>query len=100
MRRIGEGVVREGELYTVRQLKVRLGLSDSAWRAMRQRGLPHHLIGKRVFVSGREVIAFVERGLFDDGESVCRADRREVLGSAVEGRGYRPVAGEVGEDRR
>ena len=54
------GVINSGELYTIVQLKVRLGLTDSALRKLRRRGLPVIRTGKRAFVSGRKVIEFLE----------------------------------------
>lgn len=60
--RISEGVIRADEMYTLEELKKRLSLSDSAWRALRDAGLPHIPMGKRKYLIGRKVIEWFERG--------------------------------------
>ncbi len=60
------GVISGDELYTIRQIKVRLGLTDSAMRSLRGAGLPIIRFGKRGYASGRQVIEFFE-GLLSDG---------------------------------
>ncbi|QDU94806.1 hypothetical protein [Lignipirellula cremea] len=59
------GVIHAAELYTVNQLKARLGLTESAWRTLRRLGLPVIRVGKRAFASGRQVIEFMERRIPD-----------------------------------
>lgn len=61
MNRTTDGVISAGELYTLRQFKARLQLGVAAWKGMRQRGFPFIRIGKRVYVSGRQAIEFLER---------------------------------------
>ena len=52
--------LRADELYTLREFKRRMGLSESAWRALKARGFPVSRSGKRVFVSGRLAITYYE----------------------------------------
>lgn len=52
--------IRADELYTLEQLKERLDLSDSAYRALRDSGLPEVCRGKRKYFVGRRVIAWFE----------------------------------------
>ena len=59
--KIAEGVISEGELYTLEQAKKRLNLTDSAMRSLRVAGLPVVRFGKRAFVLGKHVIEFFER---------------------------------------
>ena len=55
-----DGVINQADLYTVQTFKLRLGLTESAWRALRDRGLPVIRIGKRAYVSGRDAVAFLK----------------------------------------
>ena len=54
------GVINKTDLYTVNAFRLRLNLTDSAWRALRDRGLPVIRVGKRAFVSGRDAVAFLQ----------------------------------------
>lgn len=54
------GVVREGELYTLVEVRRRLGVSQAGLRVMRRSGLRVARFGKRGYVLGRDVIAFIE----------------------------------------
>lgn len=65
------GVVSAHDLYTLRQVAQRLGLTDSALRELRRRGLPVIRTGKRGFISGRQLIEFFE-GLVNANESQSR----------------------------
>lgn len=56
----GCGVISRNELYTVQQLKARLGISAASFREMKQSGLPIIRLGKRVMLSGKQVIEFLE----------------------------------------
>jgi len=56
----GSGVISRLELYTIRQLKQRLGISDSSIRELRKMGLPVIRIGRTAYISGRQVILFLE----------------------------------------
>lgn len=53
-------VVREDEIVPVADLEVRLGLGPSAIRTARRQGLKVRRIGRRKFVLGRDLIAFLE----------------------------------------
>lgn len=54
------GTILADELYTIDELKRRLGWGDHAWRTARREGLPVRRIGKRGYVSGRAVIEWIE----------------------------------------
>jgi hypothetical protein len=54
------GVISSLEVYTIEEAKVRLGWSDSALRAAKRKGLRLLACGKRRYVSGKEVIRFLE----------------------------------------
>lgn len=69
---LSAGVIRTGELYTLSAFKQCLCLTDSAFRALRIAGLPVIRFGKRVYVSGRQAIKFLEQlkdGRASSGES-------------------------------
>jgi len=53
------GVISLIEVYTLDEAKTRLGWTDSALRAAKRRGL--HLLrsGKRCYVSGKEILRFL-----------------------------------------
>ena len=57
---LAEGVIRRDELYTIERVKRLLGLTDSAMRSLRIEGLPVIRFGKRAFVSGCQMIDFLE----------------------------------------
>jgi hypothetical protein len=54
------GVVSNAELYTLSEAKIRLGWTDSAFRAAKRRGLRLLACGKRRYVSCAEIIRFLE----------------------------------------
>ena len=54
------GVISAGSLYTLEQFRRNLKLTVSAWTALRKKGLPVIVSGKRVFVSGAQAIEFFE----------------------------------------
>lgn len=53
------GFILPDALYRVDELRRRMGWKDAAFRAARRRGLVVRRVGKRVFVIGSDVIAFV-----------------------------------------
>ena len=55
------GSVVAEAIYTLPEIKARLDWSDSALREARRNGLPIHRVGKRGFISGSELIAFVTK---------------------------------------
>ena len=93
-----KGVICERELYTITELKSRLGLTDSAWWAMKDRGAPRICIGKRVYVSGRQIIRFLEEAMTHGSESVRGQGRREESSAPLAGAVHRPMEAEVGQD--
>jgi hypothetical protein len=52
--------MREDEVVPLTELEARLGLGPSAIRMARRQGLKVHRIGRRKFVIGRDLIAFLE----------------------------------------
>jgi hypothetical protein len=63
------GRIAADELYTLAEIKLRLGLGAAALRTARRRGLKVRKIGRRGFVLGKDVIAFIER---DRSQEVAR----------------------------
>jgi len=55
------GLITADTLYTLHELKVRLGLGTHAMRSARRSGLKVRYIGRRALVLGRDVIEFVEK---------------------------------------
>ena len=53
------GVVRPDELYTLNELKHRLGITDSTLRAARRGGLRVYYKHKHAYVYGRDWIEYV-----------------------------------------
>ena len=58
---IEAGVVRLGELYTLRAVKDRLGLKDAALRSARKSGLQVRRFGGRAYILGDDLIAFITK---------------------------------------
>ena len=54
------GVVSVDEVYTLSEACARLGWTDSALRAAKRRGLSLLVCGKRKYISGREILRFLE----------------------------------------
>lgn len=54
------GVISVHELYTLEEARKRLRWTESAMRAARRRGLRLLSCGKRKYVSGREIVRFLE----------------------------------------
>lgn len=54
------GVISVLEFYRIEEAKARLGWSDSALRAAKRRGLRVLVCGKRRYVSGKEILRFLE----------------------------------------
>jgi len=55
----GRGVVRPDELYTLNELKHRLGITNSTLRAARRGGLRVYYKHKHAYVYGRDWIEYV-----------------------------------------
>jgi hypothetical protein len=54
------GTVSVTELYTIDEAKARLCWTDSALRAAKRRGLRTLRCGKRVYLSGAEIVRFLQ----------------------------------------
>ena len=54
------GVISVHELYTLEEARRRLRWTESALRAARRRGLKLLACGKRKYVSGKELVRFLE----------------------------------------
>ena len=54
------GVISILEVYTIQELEVPLRWTDSALRAAKRRGLRLLQCGKRRYVSGKELVRFLE----------------------------------------
>ncbi|QDT74044.1 hypothetical protein [Lacipirellula limnantheis] len=50
------GVVEADAVYTKPELLARLGWEQGAWRSAAEKGLPYRVIGKRIYVLGRDVL--------------------------------------------
>ena len=55
------GVIRADEAYTLDELANRLGLGRAAIREARRRGLPIRTVGRRRFILGSDVLAFIAK---------------------------------------
>lgn len=55
------GVISIHELYTLSEARQRLGWTESALRAARRRGLRFLPSGKRKYVTGAEILRFLEQ---------------------------------------
>ncbi len=55
------GTIRPDELYRFDEAAARLGWGDAALRAARRRGLKIHRAGKRNYVLGSDLLAFITR---------------------------------------
>ena len=55
------GAIDPGVLYRLDEAKLRMGWRDAAFRAAVRAGLPIHRSGKRVFIRGVDLVAYVTR---------------------------------------
>ena len=55
------GRISANELYTLEELRARLGLGAAALRTARRRGLKVRRIGRRGYVLGKDIMEYVER---------------------------------------
>lgn len=53
------GVIQKDALYSKNEIKGRMGWTEASFRAARRKGLRTHRVGKRVYVTGVDAIAFV-----------------------------------------
>ena len=63
------GVISEQEIYRLGEAVARLGWSQSALRSARRRGLKVLRSGKRAYLSGREIVRFLEADNISFGDS-------------------------------
>ena len=52
------GEIRADGMYTLAEIRARLGLGPYALREARRRGLPVRKIGRRSYVLGKDILAF------------------------------------------
>lgn len=55
------GVISLHEIYTLREARGRLGWTESALRSARRGGLKFLVCGKRRYVTGQEILRFLEQ---------------------------------------
>lgn len=55
------GEIRRDAIYRGDEFIARMGMTASSFRSAKRRGLKTHTVGKRVYVSGADAIAFVTR---------------------------------------
>ncbi len=55
------GLIDAGSLYTLPEIKARLGLGKAALRTARRRGLVVRKIGRKGYVLGKDVMTYIER---------------------------------------
>jgi hypothetical protein len=55
------GTIFGDALYRADEFKARMGWRDAAFRAACRKGLRTYRVGKRVFVTGADVLAFIQR---------------------------------------
>ena len=56
------GVILPGEIYRADEAKARMGWRDAAFRAACRNGLRVHRIGKRAYIAGADLAAFITKG--------------------------------------
>lgn len=68
-----DGVIRRDELYTLPELKKRLGIQDRAWWSLKEQGLRTVRAGSRTYILGKDVIELFERLA---GNDPCQPESR------------------------
>ena len=56
------GTILPSVVYRADEAKARLGWRDAAFRAACRNGLRVHRVGKRVYIAGSDLVAFITRG--------------------------------------
>jgi hypothetical protein len=56
------GVLHREAIYRLDELKERMGWRDAAYRAARRKGLKVYRVGKRTYVSGEDLFAYITMG--------------------------------------
>jgi hypothetical protein len=68
------GVISANELYTLDELKRRMGLEHRAWLSLKKKGLRFSKVGRKSFILGRHVIEILEK----DAQS-CHESKSSTL---------------------
>lgn len=55
------GLIQSGTMYTLNELKARMGWKDSAFREACRNGLTTFRCGKRVYTRGEDVISYITK---------------------------------------
>ena len=55
------GAIVPGEIYRADEAKSRMGWKDAAFRAACRNGLRVHRVGKRAYVAGTDLVAFITK---------------------------------------
>lgn len=97
---LDEGVIRATELYTLDGLKIRLDLTDSSYRALRDSGLPEIERGKRKYFLGEDVIAWLAGKWPNENARLRSAAASELDKPAPSLEGGKEMAGAVGGDAK
>ena len=56
------GAIFPDAIYRADELKARMGWKDAAFRAACRNGLRVHRVGKRAYIAGADLAAFITRG--------------------------------------
>ena len=56
------GAIVSDAIYRADEAKARMGWKDAAFRAACRNGLKVHRVGKRAYVTGRDLAAFITKG--------------------------------------
>ena len=57
------GHISRDEVYTLDEIKKRLGLSSYALRQARRNGLNVRYVGRRGFIAGQDAMTYIERSM-------------------------------------
>ncbi|MEL7500655.1 MAG: hypothetical protein AAFN77_23885 [Planctomycetota bacterium] len=94
------GTISLNETYTLAEFKQRMGLTDTAMRALRRNGLPISRVGKRAFVVGAIAVQFLIEAGMKINESESDQDSSQVSGSALDLPTDREGETEISQDKR
>lgn len=77
------GMISVHEFYTLKEFMRRMGLTETAMRALRRKGFEVARVGKRAFVPGAlAIMFFIQEGIEID-ESESGQDSSQVFGSSL-----------------
>jgi hypothetical protein len=60
------GVIEAAAAYTLEEIQARLQLGKAAWRSARREGLPVRRVGRRGYVVGADLIAWLQKQPADE----------------------------------